>query len=87
MNQAGGSHNKMFTFVDAEGQAHSIDTEDTVYYMTDVDMSKKLHEVEEQYRRTFKIQQILPAGAWCMMNHVRKHGVVEEVAKKCAIDN
>ena len=60
----------------------------TVYYMTDVDMPKVLHEVEEQYRRTFKIQEILPAGAWCMMNHVRDHGVVEEKAKKRAsIDN
>ena len=59
----------------------------TVYYMTDVDMPKVLHEVEEQYWRTFKIQEILPAGAWCMMNHVRIHGVVNEMAMKCAIDN
>ena len=48
--------------------------------MTDVDLPQVLHEVEEQYRRTFKIQEILPAGAWCMMNHVRKHGVVEELS-------
>ena len=55
--------------------------------MTDVDLPQVLHEVEEQYQRTFKIQEILPAGAWCMMNHVRNHGVVEEMTKKCAIDN
>ena len=67
------AHNKMFSFVDAEGIAHSIDTEDTVYYMIDVDMSKVLHEVDEQCRQTFKIREILPAGAWCMMNHVCIH--------------
>ena len=66
MHKAGGSHNKMFSFVDAEGKAHSIDTEDTVYYMTYVDLPQVLHEVEEQYWRTFKIQEILPAGAWCI---------------------
>ena len=73
--------------MDAEGKNHRIDAEDTVYYMTDVDLPKVLQEVEEQYRRTLKIKEILPAGAWCMMNHVRNHGVVEEMAKKCAIDN
>ena len=82
MHQAGGSHNKRFTFVDAEGKSHNIKTEDTVYYMTDVDMPKVLHEVEEQYRQTFKIREILPGEAWCMMNHVRIHGVVEEMAEK-----
>jgi len=87
MHQAGGSHNKRFTFVDAEGKSHTIKMEDTVYYLTDVDMPKVLHEVEEQYWWTFKIQEILPAGAWCMMNHVRIHGVVNEMAMKCAIDN
>ena len=87
MHQAGGSYNKRFTLVDAEGKAHTIKTEDTVYYMTDVDMPNVLHEVEEQYRRTFKILEILPTGAWCMMNHVRIHGVVDELAKKCDIDN
>ena len=87
MHQAGGSDNKRFTFVDAEGKTHSIDTEDTVYYTTDVDLPKVLHEVEDQYRRTFKIEEILTAGAWCMMNHVRNHGVVEEMAKNCAITN
>ena len=87
MHQAGGSNKKRFTFVDAEGKAHSIDTEDTVYYMTDMDMPKILHGVEEQYRQTFKIREILPAGAWCMMSHGRIHGVVEEMAEKCAIDN
>ena len=55
--------------------------------MTDVDMPKVLHEVEEQYQQTFKIREILPAGAWCMMNHVCIHGVVEEMAEKRAIDN
>ena len=55
--------------------------------MTNVDIPKVLHEVEEQYRQTFKIQEILPMGAWCMMNHVRIHGVVDELAKKCDIDN
>ena len=87
MHQAGGSDNKWFTLVDAEGKTHSIDTEDTVYYMPDVDLPKVLHEVEDQYWRTFKIQEILPPGAWCMMNHVRNHGVMEEMAAKCAIDN
>ena len=77
----------MFSLVDAEGKAHSIDTEDTVYYMTDVDMPKEMHEVEEQYWQTFKIREILPAGAWCMMNHVRIHCMVEEMAEQCAIDN
>ena len=48
--------------MDAEGKTHSIDTEDTVYYMTDVDLPQVLHEVEEQYRRTFKIPEILPGG-------------------------
>ena len=52
----------------------TANVEDTVYYMTDVDMPKVLHEVEEQYRQTFKIREILPGEAWCMMNHVRIHG-------------
>ena len=75
------NHNKRFTFVDAEGKAHTIKTEDTVYYMTDVEMPKVLHEVEKQYRQTFKIREILPGQAWCMMNHLRIHGVVEEMAE------
>ena len=53
-----------------------------MYYMTDVDVPKVLHEVEEQYRQTFKNREILPGEAWCMMNHVRIHGVVEEMAEK-----
>ena len=53
MHQGKGSHNKMFSFVDTRGKAHTIKTEDTVYYMTDVDMPKVLHEVEEQYWWTF----------------------------------
>ena len=61
--------------------------EDTVYYMTDVDMREVLHEVEEQYQQTFKIREILPGEAWCTMNHVRIHGVVEVMAETCAIDN
>ena len=47
---------KEVSFVDAEGKAHTIKMEDTVYYMTDVDMPKVLHEVEEQYQQTFKIR-------------------------------
>ena len=53
-----------------------------MYYMTDVDMPKVVHEVEKQYRQTFKFREILPGEAWCMMNHVRIHGVVEEMAEK-----
>ena len=34
----------MFSFVDAAGKAHSIDMEDTVDYMIDVDMPKVLHD-------------------------------------------
>ena len=41
-----------------------IKMEDTVYYMTDVDVPKVLHEVEEQYRQTFKIRDILPGEVW-----------------------
>ena len=52
----------MFFFVNAEGKAHSIDTEDTVYYLIDVDMPKVLHEVDEQYRQKFKIREILVEG-------------------------
>ena len=43
----------MLTFVDAEGKSHTIKAEDTVYYMTDVDMPKVLHEVEEQIPADF----------------------------------
>ena len=57
MHLAGGSHNKRFTFVDAEGKSHTIKTEDTVYYMTDVDMPKVLREVEEQYRQIFNSEK------------------------------
>ena len=62
MHQAGGSDNKRFTVVDAEGKTHSIDTEDTAYYMTNVDMPKVLHAVEEQYWQTFKLWKFYQRG-------------------------
>jgi hypothetical protein len=62
---------RLFSYVDATGSQQTIaDALNVVYYMIDVDMPKFLHQLDEEYKQNFKMKEILPGGAWCMMNHV-----------------
>lgn len=59
---------------DPTGKPHTITASeafDIVFYMVDVDMPKWLFTLNEEYKNKFKIKEILPGGAWCLMNYVR----------------
>lgn len=45
---------------------------ETVVYMTDVEMATRLQSLDEEYKRNFKMPEILPGGGWCLMNYVRR---------------
>jgi hypothetical protein len=62
------------TYIDANSKTHTIqakDVYDVVFYMVDVDMPKLLPMMDKEYKDRFKIKEMLPGGAWCMMNSVR----------------
>jgi hypothetical protein len=68
-----------FVVYDHRGRPETITSKEAsryVFYMIDVDMPKTLVHIYEDYKRNFKMKEILPSGAWCMLNHVR---IVETV--------
>eukprot|EP00956_Cyclotella_meneghiniana_P028198 scaffold64965_cov79-Cyclotella_meneghiniana.AAC.16 len=63
---------EMFTFKDSNGKDISIDISQS--YLLDLDMVKFLPRAYENFTNNFKLSNILPGGAHCMMNAVNVNG-------------
>lgn len=84
-NAGEGSNSKRFRFEDSTGIQHEIeDVAEVVFYLVDMEMEKHCHKLDEWYKRDFKMKEILPGGAWCMMNHVSipKHDLTFEATSQ-----
>ena len=64
---------KVFQFFTGQTPPREIklDVEKDVIYMLDLDMSKLLPQMYQDFINSFKIKEMLPGGEWCMMNKVR----------------
>jgi len=67
------ANDKMFTYKDSNGKVISIDVTQSVLYLLDLNM-KLLPLAYEKFIHNFKLVNILPGGAHCMMNAVNLNG-------------
>jgi len=63
---------KVFHFVSGQEiqREATLDVENDVIYMLDLDMTKLLPRTYQDFIDNFKIKEMLPGGDWCMMSKV-----------------
>ena len=67
----GESPSSPFSYKDENGLEVKFDSAtDVVFYMLDVDMTEYLTKINSSFETEFKMKEILPGGAWCMVNSV-----------------
>jgi len=66
-----GNTERSLSYTDIEGQQHILPSVKAVaIYMIDVDMPKLMPHLDEEYVKSFRMPEILPAGRMCMTNGV-----------------
>eukprot|EP00934_Nitzschia_sp_Nitz4_P008353 Nitzschia sp. Nitz4//scaffold74_size92883//47486//53507//NITZ4_004826-RA/size92883-augustus-gene-0.13-mRNA-1//-1//CDS//3329557604//8343//frame0 len=69
-NQEGASVSNTFEWKDYNGVEKSVNVQVSALYLVDVDITKYLPGVADDFRKAFRLETILPGGKDCMMNQV-----------------
>ena len=62
-----------FTYENSNGMVEIIEDATTVvFYLLDLDLSQHFVALDSEFKESFKMKEMLPAGAWCMLHDVSK---------------